>query len=242
MPHMIDVLLSATLPAIGVIVGSLLAESIRTPKWLIGASLHATAGVAIALVSVNIMPRILSDTPMWLIVVSFLAGAGISVLIAAFWGTYRHRPNKGSVGAWMVCMAVATDLVSDGLMVGAGTAIGAQLGILFAATQSIANIPGGFAATANLRDDGLPKTLRLGLSTIMLAPALVSAVIGFYVLQGASSLVHSAVLAAFSGILLLATVEDVIPQGDEPDPPRRISTAAFALGFVGLALLSSILG
>ena len=242
MPSIFDVLLFATLPAVGVIIGSLLAESIRTPKWLIGASLHATAGVAIALVSVNIMPRILNVAPMWLIVVSFLAGAGVSVLVASFWGTYHHRPNAGSIGAWMVCMAVATDLVSDGLMVGAGTAIGAQLGFLFAATQSIANIPGGFAATANLRDDGLPKTLRLGLFTSMLAPALVSAAVGFYGLRGASSLVHSAVLAAFAGILLLATVEDVIPQGDEPDPPRRISTTAFAFGFVGLTLLSSMLG
>jgi len=241
MPHMFDVLLFATLPAVGVIIGSLLAESIRTPKWLIGASLHATAGIAIALVSVNIMPRILSVTPMWLIVVSFLGGAGISVLIASFWGTYRYRPSAGSIGAWMVCMAVATDLVSDGLMVGAGTAIGPQLGILFAATQSIANIPGGFAATANLREDGLPRTLRLGLSTFMLAPAMVSAAVGFYGLRGASSLVHGTVLAAFAGILLLATIEDVIPQGDEPDPPRRISTAAFAFGFVGLALLSSML-
>jgi ZIP family zinc transporter len=236
-----DVLVYATLPAGGVIIGSLLAESIRTPKWLIGASLHATAGVTIALVSVNIMPRVLGITPMWLIVVSFLVGAGISALIASFWGTYRHRPNTGSIGAWMVCVAVATDLVCDGLMVGAGTAIGAQLGILFAATQSIANIPGGFAATANLRDDGLPKALRLGLSAFMLAPALVSAAVGYYVLRDASTLVHNAVLAAFAGILLLATVEDVIPQGDEPDPPRRISTAAFALGFAGLALLSSIL-
>ncbi len=239
---MFEVLLFATLPAIGVIVGSLLAESVRTPKWLIGASLHATAGVAIALVSVNIMPRLLGITPMWLIVISFLAGACISVLIASFWGTHRHRPHKGSVGAWMVCMAVVTDLVSDGLMVEAGTAVGAQLGFLFAATQSIANIPGGFAATANLRDDGVPKIKRLGLSTFMLAPALASAAIGFCGLRGASSLVHGAVLAAFVGILLLATIEDVIPQGDEPDPPRRVSTAAFAFGFVGLVVLSSVLG
>ena len=242
MSHILEVLLLATLPAVGVIVGSLLAESIRTPKWLIGASLHATAGVAIALVSVNIMPRILIDTPIWLIVVSFLAGAGVSVLIASFWGSYRHRPGSGSTGAWMVCVAVATDLVSDGLMVGAGAAIGGQLGVLFAATQSIANIPGGFAATANLRDDGLPRNLRLGLSSFMLVPSLASAGIGFFVLRDASSLVHSAVLAAFVGILLLATVEDVIPQGDEPAPPRRISTTAFALGFVGLLILSSLLG
>ncbi len=232
----------AILPAIGIIVGSLLAESIRTPKWLIGASLHATAGIAIALVSVNIMPRLLGVTPMWLIIVSFLVGACISVLIASFWGTFRHRSRAGSISAWMVCMAVATDLVSDGLMVGAGTAVGAQLGFLFAATQSIANIPGGFAATANLRDDKVPKTRRLALSASMLVPALLSAAIGFYGLRDASSLVHGSVLAAFAGILLLATIEDVIPQGDEPNPPRWVSTAAFAFGFAGLALLSSIFG
>ena len=238
---MYEVLLFASLPAVGVIIGSLLAESIRTPKWLVGASLHATAGVAIALVSVNIMPRILGNTPTGLIVISFLVGAGISLLIAGFLGTFRFRPKTGGIGAWMVCFAVATDLISDGLMVGAGTAIGTKLGILFAATQSIANIPGGFAATANLRDDGLPRNLRLGLSATMVVPSLMSAVTGYYILRGADSLVHGAVLAAFAGILLLATIEDVIPQGDEPEPPRHISTAAFAFSFLGLVLLSSAL-
>jgi len=242
MSLMFEVLLFAALPAFGIIIGSFLAESMRTPKWLIGASLHTTAGIAIALVSINIMPRLLGVTPIWLIAVAFLAGACISVLIAGLWGTFRHRSHAGKTSAWMVCIAVVTDLVSDGLMVGAGTAVGAQLGFLFAATQSIANIPGGFAATANLRDDKVPKTVRFTLSFSMLVPALLSAAFGYYGLRGASSLVHGVVLSVFVGILLLATIEDVIPQGDEPDPPRWISTAAFALGFAGLALLSGMLG
>ncbi|MCP4074027.1 MAG: hypothetical protein GY742_20220 [Hyphomicrobiales bacterium] len=240
--HMFKVLLFAALPAFGIIIGSFLAESIRTPKWLIGASLHTTAGITIALVSINIMPRLLGVTPTWLIIVAFLAGAGISILIASIWGTFRHQSHVGNTSAWMVCIAVATDLVSDGLMVGAGTAVGAQLGFLFAATQSIANIPGGFAATANLRDDEVPKILRLMLSFSMLVPALFSAAFGYYGLRGASNLVHGLVLSVFVGILLLATIEDVIPQGDEPNPPRWVSTAAFALGFAGLTLLSGILG
>ena len=75
----------------------------------------------------------------------------------------------------MVYMAVATDLTSDGLMVGTGTAVETQLGFLFAATQSVANIPGGFAATSNFRDDGMPRSRRLALSASMLVPALISA-------------------------------------------------------------------
>ncbi len=242
MAGMFDVLIFATLPAIGIMIGSLLAESIRTPKWLIGASLHATAGIAIALVSIDVMPRVLGITPMWLIIAAFLVGACISVFIAIFWGTFRFRNTAGSIGAWMVGMAVVTDLVSDGLMVGAGTAVGTQLGFLFAATQSIANIPGGFAATANLRDDGVPKLSRQALSVFMLLPAALSATVGYFGLRAADSVVHGTVLAVFVGILLLATIEDVIPQGDEPNPPRWISTLAFAMGFAGLAALSSVLG
>jgi ZIP family zinc transporter len=231
----------ALLPAIGIIIGSLLAESIQTPKWLIGASLHATAGIAIALVSIDVMPRLLVMSSIWLITIAFLAGAVISVLIANVWGSFRHRPGRGTVGAWMVYMAVATDLISDGVMVGTGTAVETQLGFLFAMTQSIANIPGGFAATSNFRDDGMPKRRRMALSVSMLVPALLSAGLGYLVVRGASPAVHSAALAIFTGILLLATVEDVIPQGDEPEPPRWISTAAFASGFAALALLSSSL-
>ena len=93
----------------------------------------------------------------------------------------------------------------------------------------------------NFRDDGMPKSRRLALSASMLLPALVSAGLGYLVLRGASPTVHSAALGIFIGILLLTTVEDVIPQGDEPEPPRWISTTAFAGGFAALAMLSGML-
>lgn len=238
---LLDVLGFALLPAVGIIIGSLLAESIHTPKWLVGASLHATAGIAIALVSIDVMPRLLMSSPTWLIIFGFLTGAGISVLIANLWGSFRHRSGKATVSAWMVYMAVATDLTSDGLMVGAGAAVATQLGFLFAATQAVANIPGGFAATSNFRDDGMPRLQRLVLSASMLVPALLSAGLGYLVLRGAGQAAHSLALAVFIGILLLATVEDVIPQGDDPEPPRWVSTTAFASGFVVFALLSGML-
>lgn len=233
----------ALLPPLGVLVGALLAESVRTAKWVVGASLHATAGVAIALVSIDIMPRLLGATAMWLIIPAFLVGACISLLLAKAFGSFRHRParDSASTGAWMVYMAVATDLTSDGLMVGVGSAVGTQLGFLLAATQAIANIPGGFAATSNFRDDGMPRSRRFILIASMAVPALVSVILGYLVLRGAGSYLQSMALAVFMGVLLLATIEDIVPEGDEPEPPRWISTGSFAGGFATFAMLSGIM-
>jgi ZIP family zinc transporter len=111
------VVIASLLPAGGNTVGSLLAGSLRTPPWLIGVALHAATGVAIAVVSVNLMPRILEATPPWLLVMTFLCGAAFSVLLAQ--GLKRWvSAHKGQSGAWMVYIAVTADLLSDGLMVG----------------------------------------------------------------------------------------------------------------------------
>jgi len=50
-------------------------------------------------------------------------------------------------------------------------------------------------------------------------------------LKGAGAGLQSTVLAFFVGVLLLTTIEDVIPEADAPRPPRWISTLAFAIGF-----------
>ena len=98
----LDVLSLALLPAGGNVIGCLLAESVRTPKWLVGAALHAAAGIAIAVVSVDLVPRILDATPAWLMALTFLCGASLSVMLADGIDRLRRRVGTGSAGAWMV--------------------------------------------------------------------------------------------------------------------------------------------
>ncbi len=241
MPALVEIAALAILPALGIMTGALLAESMRTPKWLIGASLHATAGIAIALVSLDLMPRIIVQTPVAVVLSAFVLGAMASLLLANAEHLLRGRGLRGGQGAWMVYLAVLADLVSDGLMIGAGSAVGRDLGLLLAATQTVANIPGGFAATANLRDDGVRVSVRWTMAVAMLAPALISTGLGYALLRGEPALIQYAVLAAIVGMLLLATVEDVLPQGDAPQPPRWISTTAFTGGFVAMGLLSGLI-
>lgn len=237
------VLAVALLPVAGNFAGSLLAELTRPPEGTVGAALHGAAGVAIAVVAVDLMPRILEDTPAWLISVAFLAGAAFSLALARFaqW-LCRRMGGQAGAGAWMVFVAVGADVFADGLMTGMGGAISISVGLLLGLSQVIANVPGGFAAAANLRHDGVPRVRRLLMTGLILAPVLVGASGGYLLLRGRGEAVQNAGLAFVVGVLLLATVEDVIPQGDEPQPKRIRSTAAFASGFAGFALLAAYLG
>lgn len=84
---------------------------------------------------------LLNTMPIWLISVAFLAGASISVLIAHIWGAFRHRSRRGNTSAWMVCMAVVTDLVSDGLIFDMTRPFWKYVGSDFAARMATLDTP-----------------------------------------------------------------------------------------------------
>jgi zinc transporter, ZIP family len=238
MPELSLVLAIALLPVLGNLVGSLLAESLRTPRWLIGAALHAAAGIAIGVVSIQLMPRILGSTPTVLLFGGFVAGALLSLGLSR--AIRSPVPGaRGTAGAWMVWMAVCADLIGDGVMTGVGSTVTSGLGFLIALSQSVANIPGGFAATANLRDDGVERRWRIATAGLLVLPVLASAGLGFWLLQDSAPSVQNAALAVIVGVLLVTTVEDIVPEGDAPQPKRWISTMSFAAGFVLVGLVST---
>lgn len=235
MAHFFAVLALALLPAGGNLVGGLLAVNVRAPRWIVGAALHAAAGIAIAVVGIELMPRILPDTPIWVLASAFSVGAAIALFFAVL---IRNVRDAGR--AWMVLVAIGADLVSDGLMTGVGAAVESGLGFLIAVSQSVANIPGGFAATASLQYAGVSKSRRIVTLGLLAIPVIVSCGLGYWLLRDASAPIQNAALALVAGLLLVTTVEDVIPEADSaPQLPRWVSTAAFAVGFVGLTLLST---
>jgi ZIP family zinc transporter len=109
-------------------------------------------------------------------------------------------------------------------------------------SQVVANVPGGFAAIGNFRNKQVPKKRRLMILGAFLAPPIAGALIGFLLLRGAGDGLQHAALAVMVGVLLLVTVEDIVPQADEPGVARWISTSSFAGGFAAFALLSIYLG
>lgn len=237
------VLLLALLPAIGTATGALIAEWKQPPAWLTGAALHAAAGIAAAVVAVELMPRAVANAEQWLLAIGFMGGAIGSILLSrgTTWLKGKFGNSERRAGLWTVYAAVATDLLIDGLTTGAGAAVSASLGLLLALSQVVANLPGGFAVTANFRSAQVPRKKRLLAASFYPLTPVVGGALGFMVLRGVDDMAMGLALSFFAGLLLLATIEQIVPEADRPGAPLTISSPAFAAGFIMLMLMSAYL-
>lgn len=243
MSDLLFVLLIALLPGAGTVMGALAAERRQPPDWLTGAALHAAAGIAAAVVAVELMPRAVERGEQWLLAIGFMGGAIASIVLMRVTGWLKAMFGSSGrpAGLWTVYAAVGTDLLIDGLTTGAGSAVSGSLGLLLALSQVVANIPGGFAVTANFRRAAVPRSRRrIAAAAYPLTP-LLGAAAGFLVLRGASDTTMALALSFFAGLLLLATIEQIVPEADKPGAPLRISSPAFAGGFIMLMLMSAYL-
>ena len=238
------ILLLALLPALGSFLGVALAEWRQPPEWLTGASMHAAAGVGMAVAAIELIPRAQERLETWMLALALVMGSVVAAGLAKATRAVTSRIGKKDRRAttWGAFAAIGIDLLSDGLMTGGGGAVAASLGVLLAVSQVFGNLPGGFAIAANFQSAGVPRKRRfLALAIYPLMP-LLGALAGFLVLQDAGALARGAVLGVFAGLLLTATIEDIVPEADQPDVRRRVSSPSFALGFVGLLLMSVYLG
>jgi len=240
MNELLIVVVLGTLPALGNVLGNILAEIIRTRRWFTGVMLHGATGIVIALIGFDLLPRIIDKVPIWHWIAAFLLGAIASVALS--YGIHNFNRSSGErTQAWSVYAAIGVDLFSDGLMTGAGSAITLKLGALIAGVQLLANIPGGFASATNLRQRSVSKKTRVVASLALFLGVVLSASAGFFFLRNTSEIFQNTVLAGMMGLLLLATIEDMLPEADAPRPSRWLSSLAFSTGFVAMALVSHFL-
>jgi len=134
------------------------------------------------------------------------------------------------------------NLSSEGSMTGGGASIAQRLGVLLVASQVVGNLPGGFAIEASLRRAELSRRKLLLAGLVYPLALLAGALAGYFVLHDAGYLLTGLVLALFAGLLLTVTIEDLVPEADEPDASWTLSSPSSALGFVLLFLLSACLG
>jgi zinc transporter, ZIP family len=139
---------------------------------------------------------------------------------------------------WMIYIAAAIDLFSDGLMIGAGTAVGLSLALVLGLGQVLADVPEGFATIATLRDKGVPRQRRLLLAAFALLTLLVT-VLAYFLLRNQSETLKMAALVFTAGLLLVAAVEDMITEAHESVQDAPGSILAMIGGFVLCTFVSA---
>ena len=238
----LTVLALALMPAAGNFAGGLVAELVTVSPHRLNLALHAAAGIVIAVVAVEIMPEALAAVPPWALVAAFLLGGGAYILIENLIENLIEGQDEGTGGAWMIYIAVAVDLFSDGLLIGAGTAISFGLAVVLALGQVTADVPEGFAAIANFKAKGLPRGKRILLSASFAVPVLVGASLSYLALREAGETVQYAALVFTAGLILTAAVEEMIREAHAAAADSRFSTASFAAGFALFTLVSGYFG
>jgi ZIP family zinc transporter len=239
MPEIVTVLLLALLPGLGNFAGGLVAEALpRSDVWL-NRALHAAAGVVMAVVAVEIFPGALKVASGWVLGVAF--GVGGLLYLAAD-AAVERRAAEGRGRMWMIYLAVAADLFGDGLLIGAGSAVSAGLGLVLAIGQVLADLPEGFAAMSTLRSNDVPRSRRLLLSASFLLPVLVAAVLSFLLLRNRPENWKYIALVGTAGLFTVAAFEDMITEAHEAIDESRYSSLALIAGFVLFVFVSAGLG
>ncbi len=229
----------ALLPALGNFGGGVIAEWLRPSKVLLNRALHAATGIILAVISVEVMPEAIGTVPAWLLALALLAGAGAYLLAEAAVDRWQKSKQGGAgTGAWMVYVAVATDLVGDGLLIGAGSAVSTDLALLLALGQVLADIPEGFAVVANFRDKGANRTKRLLLSASFVVPVAATAILAYFALRGQSTGLKMAALVFVAGLYILAAVEDMLREAHESAEDSRWSALSLIAGFALFLVVS----
>lgn len=233
-------LMLASLPALGNFLGGVLAEFFPVSKKLLSISLHAAAGIIIAIVGIELMPRALESGYPVLIALAFVVGGVAFVIIDSAVHVIQRKlgHDTSKTGAWAIFFAVSVDLFTDGIMIGAGTTVSLGLALLLSLGQVPADLPEGFAIIANFKDKGVPKKTRLLLAASFAVPIFVGTTIGYWSLQGADELYKHMILAFTAGILFVVSIEEMVEEAHdiEDSPPMPI---ALVSGFALFAILSS---
>ena len=232
----------ALMPAMGNLLGGVLAEAVETTPRMLSRALHAASGIVVAVVATELMPRALGGAaPAWALVLGLCLGGAFYILLD--WAVDRlSGGDDRAAGAWMVYAAVAIDLFSDGLMVGVGAVVSLSLALVLAAGQVTADLPEGFATIANFKDKGLSRARRLALSASFSLPCLAGATIGYWLLRAQSEALQLSALAFTAGILLIAAVEDLLREAHGAAADTRLSAAFFIGGFALFTRLGAALG
>ena len=134
--------------------------------------------------------------------------------------------------------AVAIDLFSDGLLIGAGASIGTGLALLIAAAQVTADFPEGFATIAGFKRQGVPRRRRLLIAAAFAVPVLLGALISFVALRDAPALLQVSALSFTAGLLLAVAIEEIGPEAHEAEDVR-FAPLALVTGFALFTLVAT---
>lgn len=236
MPDWLTVFLLTWMAGLTMPLGGLIAkfENIR-PLWLEHEFRHSViafgGGALLSAVALVLIPEGTENLDVSSVSILFLLGGatflGLDILLD------RFKSPAGQL------VAMLSDFIPEALSLGAAFALGSPTGVLLALMIAVQNLPEGFNAYRELKEEGHKSPrwiLTAFLSLSILGP--VSGLTGFYWLVHYPSLVSQIMVFASGGILYLV-FQDIAPQAklERKWAPAFGAVLGFLLGLMGKMLV-----
>lgn len=228
----------ATIPALAIIAGALLAV-MRAPSPRAQSMVqHFAAGVVFAAVAGEVLPDLHDAHAPIPTVVGFAVGVALMLLVKHLVESAAggHAGEGAPRTAKSLLIVVLVDVVIDGILVGVGFAAGKEKGILIMVALTIEVLFLGLATIGELLEAGASRQRAMASAFLIAGLLLVGAVVGVSLsfIAGGPFLIG---LLAFSAaaLLYLVTEELLVEAHEVPETP--LSTAVFFVGFIVLFLI-----
>ncbi len=193
---------------------------------------HFAAGVVLAALAVELLPEISREhAPPGVLIAAFALGS-LFMYGLKLWTTHMEHQDelRGEAGNGLargLLAATLIDIAVDGFIIGASFATGGSTGPILAVGLSVELLFLGLALTS--------ETLRgwriIALCAVLGAEVLLFAVLGNWLLSGASHAVIGAALAFSAAALLYLVTEELLMEAHAV-PERPASTLVLFAGFL----------
>lgn len=223
---MMPVWLLVLIPVAAAAVGAIIAVNRPPGPTLTSAIQHFTAGVVFAAAAGEILPD-LKHEGFWPVIVGSVVGVGVMLGVKSL-----ESMSRGALG---LLVAVAVDVLVDGLVLGLGFVAGQREGFLLTAALTLEILFLGLTVTAELNEQTRSKLAVVAITTSLALLLPVGALVAIPV-AGLSKPVVTGFFAFGLVALLYLVVEELLVEAHEV-PDRPWVTALFFAGFLILFML-----
>lgn len=234
MTDFLFVLAIAGLAAVLTYLGVPAAERFDVPQRVVSASLQFAAGLITALVALSLMPPAVRYGPPVGVVLGFFVGGALYVMLEYY--SARRIASRESQGGGQASIGfyagILVDLVIDGMVIGVGSTLTLETGLLLAVGLAVGTAPLAFVTIATAKRQGMSPARRRRLSRLLVVCLLAGAMVGFLVMRHQPLGPKMVVIALAAGFLFTTVTQSMIPEANREGEP----SFAGILFLAGLAL------
>lgn len=232
--HMLPYICAA---AVAGLAGGLLSAIWRPGGTVTGYIEHFAAGLVIAAVAVEILPRLERSSPTAYVVLGGFVSGGAAMLAVKWFATKLESASAGQTGKPIgLGIATGVDVLLDGLIIGAGFAANPKLGVVLVVALGLELMFLCLSVGIDFTKMGNPASTALIVTGGIASMLPMGAIAGLLVLSGASKVATNAALSFGAAALLYLVAEELLVEAHETND-TLLSSAMFFLGFLVMLTL-----